>query len=58
MLPPGCCLILEAVHATHPGGKPLYAHALLWVGIVTLVTGLAHGVLASPFLEAPLHSAR
>jgi hypothetical protein len=43
----GVLLILEAVHTTHPGGKPLYAHALLWLGAATLVTGLAHGLLAS-----------
>jgi hypothetical protein len=43
----GVLLILEAVHTTHPGGKPLYAHALLWLGIVTLITGVAHGVLVN-----------
>lgn len=43
----GVLLILEAVHTTHPGGKPLYAHALLYVGVLTLLTGLAHGFLAS-----------
>lgn len=43
----GVLLILEAVHTTHPGGKPLYAHALFWIGVATLITGAAHGVLAS-----------
>ncbi|MEP7087381.1 MAG: hypothetical protein ABI884_08595 [Gemmatimonadota bacterium] len=42
----GVLLILEAVISTHPGGKPLYEHAILYLGIVTLFTGLAHGVLS------------
>jgi len=42
----GTLLIVEAVLSTHPGGKPLYEHALLYLGLTTVVTGLARGVLA------------
>lgn len=41
----GLLLILEAVLATHPGDKPLYEHAILYLGATTLVAGLAHGPL-------------
>lgn len=43
----GVLLILEAIRSVHPGGKPLYQHALLYTGLVTLLTGLAHGLLTS-----------
>ncbi len=43
----GVLLILEAVNSTHPGGKPLYQHAMLYVGVVTLFGGLARGALAA-----------
>jgi hypothetical protein len=43
----GLLLILEAVRSVHPGGKPLYQHALLYTGAVTLLTGLAHGLLTN-----------
>lgn len=43
----GVLLILEAIRSVHPGGKPLYQHALLYTGAVTLLTGLAHGPLAN-----------
>jgi hypothetical protein len=43
----GLLLILEAIRSVHPGGKPLYQHALLYTGLVTLLTGLAHGPLTN-----------
>ena len=43
----GVLLILEAVNSTHPGGKPLYQHAILYLGAITLLTGLASGALAA-----------
>jgi hypothetical protein len=43
----GLLLILEAIRSVHPGGKPLYQHALLYTGAVTLLTGLAHGLLTN-----------
>jgi hypothetical protein len=42
----GMLLILEAVHSTHPGGKPLLHHALLYLGAATVASGLASGLLA------------
>lgn len=43
----GVLLILEAAHAGHPGSKPLYERANLYLGAVTLLTGLAHGFLST-----------
>lgn len=42
----GILLMLEAVLRTHAGGKPLYEHAILYLGVAALVTGLAHGPLS------------
>ena len=43
----GALLILEAVLSMHPGSKPLYQHALLYLGLSTVLTGLMHGFLAN-----------
>ena len=43
----GALLIVEAVLSMHPGSKPLYQHALLYLGLTTVLTGLAHGTLAN-----------
>ena len=43
----GALIIVEAVVSMHPGSKPLYRHALLYIGLATMLTGLAHGMLAN-----------
>ena len=43
----GALLIVETVLSMHPGSKPLYEHALLYLGLSTVLTGLAHGQLTS-----------
>ena len=43
----GTLLIVEAVLSMHPGSKPLYQHALLYLGLSTVLTGLAHGMLSN-----------
>src|SRR5665647_3163029 len=39
--------VVEIVIATRPGSKPLFHHALLYVGLTTIFTGLAHGMFAN-----------
>ncbi|MDQ2767365.1 MAG: hypothetical protein M3Y30_09440 [Gemmatimonadota bacterium] len=43
----GTLILIEAVLSTQAGGKPLYQRALFYLGLATLVTGLAHGLLAN-----------
>jgi hypothetical protein len=43
----GALLIVEVALSMHPGSKPLYEHALLYLGFSTALTGLLHGKLAS-----------
>ena len=43
----GALLIVEAVLSMQPGSKPLYQHALLYLGLSTVLTGLLHGTLAN-----------
>lgn len=43
----GALLIVEAALSMHPGSKPLYQHALLYLGLSTVLTGLLHGTLAN-----------
>jgi hypothetical protein len=41
----GALLILEAVHSSHPGGKPFYERPAFFLGVVTGTIGLLHGKL-------------
>jgi hypothetical protein len=43
----GALLVLEAVHSSHPGGKPFYERPVFFLGVVTALIGLLHGKLAS-----------
>jgi len=43
----GALLIVEAVLSADPGGKPLQEHAILYLGLAILLTGLARDTLAS-----------
>jgi hypothetical protein len=43
----GVLLILEAVNPEHPGGKPLYERANMYLGAITLLSGLGHGFLTT-----------
>jgi len=43
----GTLLIVETVLSMRPGSKPLFHHALLYVGLTTIFTGLAHGMFAN-----------
>jgi hypothetical protein len=42
----GALLIIEAGHAVHPGGKPIYAHPNFLLGIATATIGLLHANIA------------
>ena len=42
----GALLILEAVHSSHPGGKPFYERPAFLLGVITGAIGLLHGKLA------------
>jgi hypothetical protein len=41
----GALLIVEAALSTHPGSKPLYERAIFYLGLSTVLTGLARGAL-------------
>ena len=42
----GALLIVEAVHSSHPGGKPFYERPAFLLGVITGAVGLLHGKLA------------
>jgi hypothetical protein len=42
----GALLIIEAVHSSHPGGKPFFERPAFLLGVATGMIGLFHGKLA------------